>query len=75
MYDTKKGVRREFHTHKSLEQILICIHCSCKVLLDNGKERKKFFLNRMKGCIFIMMCGVKCIFICFEGERKSSKIL
>ena len=24
---------------KKLEQILICIHGSCKILLDNGKER------------------------------------
>ncbi len=40
MYDTKEGVHRGFHAHKSLEQILICIHGSCKVLLDNGKEKK-----------------------------------
>ena len=40
MYDTKRGVHRGFHAHKHLEQILICIHGSCKVLLDNGKEKK-----------------------------------
>ena len=40
MYDTKDGVHRGFHAHKNLEQILICIHGSCKVLLDNGKEKK-----------------------------------
>ena len=40
MYDTKKDVHRGFHAHKSLEQILICIHGSCKVLLDNGTEKK-----------------------------------
>lgn len=40
MYDTKEGVRRGFHAHKHLEQILVCIHGSCKVLLDNGKEKK-----------------------------------
>lgn len=40
MYDTGKGVRRGFHAHKSLEQILVCIHGTCKVLLDNGKEKK-----------------------------------
>ena len=40
MYDTKEGVRRGFHAHKSLEQILICIHGSCKILLDNGIEKK-----------------------------------
>ena len=41
MYDTKKGVQRGFHAHKSLKQILICIHGSCKVLLDNGRGEKK----------------------------------
>lgn len=40
MYDTGEGVRRGFHAHKSLEQILICIHGSCKILLDNGEEKK-----------------------------------
>lgn len=40
MYDTGKGVRRGLHAHKSLEQILICIHGSCKILLDNGNEKK-----------------------------------
>ena len=40
MYDTAAGVTRGKHAHKSLQQILICIHGSCKVLLDNGKEKK-----------------------------------
>ena len=40
MYDTVAGVRRGLHAHKSLEQILVCIHGSCKVLLDNGSEKK-----------------------------------
>lgn len=40
MYETKSGVRRGYHAHKKLEQILICIHGSCKILLDNGSEKK-----------------------------------
>ena len=40
MYDTGEGVTRGFHAHKNLEQILICIHGSCKVRLDNGFEKK-----------------------------------
>ncbi len=40
MYDTVEGVVRGKHAHKSLEQILVCIHGSCKVLLNDGKERK-----------------------------------
>ena len=40
MYDTLPGVTRGYHAHKSLEQILICVHGSCKILLDNGDEKK-----------------------------------
>ena len=40
MYDTVEGIRRGFHAHKCLEQILICVHGSCKILLDNGKEKE-----------------------------------
>lgn len=40
MYDTAQGVTRGYHAHKSLQQILICIHGSCKICLDNGKEKK-----------------------------------
>ena len=45
MYDTGAGVRRGFHAHKCLEQILICIHGSCKIHLDNGKETVEVDLN------------------------------
>ena len=40
MYDTGEGVVRGHHAHKSLQQILICIHGSCKIKLDNGRESK-----------------------------------
>lgn len=40
MYDTISGVVRGGHAHKALQQIMVCIHGSCKVLLDNGVEKK-----------------------------------
>ena len=46
LYDTKDDVRRGFHAHKSLEQILVCIHGSCKVLLDSGTEKKIVSLEK-----------------------------
>ena len=46
MYDTKEGVTRGYHAHKSLEQILICIHGSCKIRLDNGREKKIVSLEK-----------------------------
>ena len=46
MYDTGEGIHRGFHAHKTLKQILICIHGSCKVLLDNGQEKKMVSLEK-----------------------------
>ena len=46
MYDTVSGVVRGKHAHKSLQQILICIHGTCKVRLDNGKEKKVIMLEK-----------------------------
>ena len=46
MYATKEGVQRGFHAHKSLEQILICIHGTCKILLDSGTEKKIVSLEK-----------------------------
>lgn len=46
IYDTKEGVRRGFHAHKKLEQILICVHGSCKIHLDNGTETEEVLLDK-----------------------------
>ena len=40
MYDTQDGMVRGKHAHKKLEQILVCVHGSCKIKLDNGREKK-----------------------------------
>lgn len=45
MYNTLEGVVRGRHAHKKLEQILVCINGSCKVRLDNGKEKKVVVLE------------------------------
>lgn len=46
MYDTGKGVVRGHHAHKKLQQILVCIHGSCKIRLDNGTEKKVVALEK-----------------------------
>lgn len=46
IYDTGKGVVRGRHAHKTLQQILICIHGNCKVSLDNGKEKETILLEK-----------------------------
>ena len=46
MYDTGQGVRRGFHAHQSLQQILICIHGSCNIHLKDGFEKKGVALEK-----------------------------
>lgn len=53
IYDTQEGVRRGFHAHKTLKQLLICVHGSCKVLLDNGYEKEIVVLDKPYEGIFI----------------------
>ena len=53
MYDTLPGVRRGFHAHKKLKQILICTSGSCKIHLDDGKETKEITLDKPYEGLFI----------------------
>lgn len=45
IYDTMPGVRRGCHAHRNLQQILLCVHGSCRILLDNGYEREEVLLD------------------------------
>lgn len=53
MYDTVAGVRRGYHSHRKLEQILVCINGTCKVLLDNGTEKKIVSLEKRYEGLYI----------------------
>lgn len=46
IYNTGEGVRRGFHAHKNLEQILICVSGSCRIHLDNGYETEEVLLDK-----------------------------
>lgn len=46
MYATPPDVRRGFHAHKTLDQILICVKGSCSILLDDGTEKKTVTLDQ-----------------------------
>ena len=45
LFDTLPNVRRGFHAHKELKQILICVNGSCKIHLDDGFETKEIVLD------------------------------
>lgn len=46
LYDVPGGESRGSHAHKSLEQFIVAASGSFKVILDDGKCKKSFFLNR-----------------------------
>lgn len=46
IFDNVGDVRRGFHAHKKLKQILICTSGSCKIHLDNGTDTEEITLDR-----------------------------
>lgn len=45
MYDTVPEVHRGLHAHRALEQILICVHGSCKIKLHDGYDTETVLLD------------------------------
>ncbi|NLD28493.1 MAG: WxcM-like domain-containing protein [Myxococcales bacterium] len=45
IFGVKDEVRRGFHAHKSLDQVLVCTSGSCKVLTDDGRNKENYELN------------------------------
>jgi len=46
LYDVPGGETRGGHAHRQLEQFLISANGSFDVVLDDGKDRQRFHLNR-----------------------------
>ncbi len=53
IYDTLPGVRRGFHAHRQLQQILLCVNGSCKIHLDNGYETAEVVLDKPNEGLYI----------------------
>ena len=45
IYGTQENIRRGFHAHRNLEQILICVSGTCKILVDNGYKKNTILLE------------------------------
>lgn len=45
VFDTKKGISRGFHAHKTLKQVAVCVCGSCSMFLDNGREKAEVVLD------------------------------
>jgi dTDP-4-dehydrorhamnose 3,5-epimerase-like enzyme len=46
LYDVPGGSERGGHAHKELQQLIIAMSGSFDVVLDDGKNKKRFHLNR-----------------------------
>ena len=46
LYDVPGGSDRGSHAHKNLHQFIVAMSGSFDVMLDDGKEKKRFHLNR-----------------------------
>lgn len=46
VYDVPSGAERGAHAHRTLQQLLIAVSGSFDVVLDDGKETRRYHLNR-----------------------------
>jgi dTDP-4-dehydrorhamnose 3,5-epimerase len=42
----RPGSSRGFHAHKTLRQLMVCVAGSCRVVLDDGRSRSDYVLER-----------------------------
>ena len=45
IYNVEKETVRGFHAHKTLQQVLLCLHGSIEICCDNGITKERFLLN------------------------------
>ena len=53
LYDVPGGAERGGHAHKGLQQLIIAMSGSFDVVLDDGKEKKRFHLNRSYSGLYV----------------------
>lgn len=53
IFATREDVRRGLHAHKQLQQVLICVHGTCKILLDDGRDQLNIILNDPARGLFV----------------------
>jgi len=45
IFGVKKEIRRGFHAHKKLKQLLVCVSGSCEIELDDGIQKETVVLD------------------------------
>ena len=53
LYDVPGGAERGGHAHKGLQQLIIAMSGSFDVVLDDGREKKRYHLNRSYNGLYV----------------------
>lgn len=53
LFGTAEGVRRGFHAHRDLQQLVIAVRGSCRFLLDDGSEKVHILLDSPSQGLFL----------------------
>jgi len=53
IHNVPKEIKRGFHAHKKLEQILICVNGNVKIKVDDGNEKNIFKLSNPSKGLYI----------------------
>lgn len=53
LYDVPGGAERGGHAHKGLQEFIIAMSGSFDVVLDDGREKKRFHLNRSYNGLYL----------------------
>jgi len=53
LYDVPGGAERGGHAHKGLHQLIVAMSGSFDVLLDDGKEKRRYHLNRSYNGLYV----------------------
>ena len=47
----EEGMPRGFHAHRNLDQLIVCVKGSCRLIVDDGKVRQEVLLDKAdRGC-------------------------
>lgn len=53
IYGVEKDIRRGFHAHKQLKQVLICVNGNCRIMLDDGRQKATVYLDSPSKGLYI----------------------
>ncbi|MFE8031879.1 sugar 3,4-ketoisomerase, partial [Thiohalocapsa marina] len=53
LYDVPGGAERGGHAHKALQQLIIAMSGSFDIVLDDGKDKVRYHLNRSYSGLYV----------------------